>query len=49
MFNLKHSSECALSDLLKDVEILELRVIGFISFEKAIVYVEAWRLIMQLL
>lgn len=42
MFHLKHSSECALSDLLKDVEILELRVIGKISFEQAIVYVEAW-------
>jgi hypothetical protein len=33
MFHLKHPSECAFSDLLKDVEILKLRVIGFVSFE----------------
>lgn len=49
MFHLKNPSECALSNLLKDVEILKLRVICFISFEQAIEYVEARGLRMQLL
>ena len=33
MLHLKYPSKCALSDLLKDVKIFKLRMIGFISFE----------------